>query len=50
MAKYPDECVVVVMTDSGETRAREHVEAMKILGAARVAAAGLPRRRRPRST
>ena len=32
MAKHSDECVVVVMTDSGETRAREHVEAMRILG------------------
>jgi len=34
IAKHPDECVVVVVTDSGEVRAREHDEAMKILGAA----------------
>ena len=32
MAKHPDECVVVVMTDSGDVRAREHDEAMRILG------------------
>lgn len=32
MAKHPDECVVVVMTNSGEVRAREHAEAMRILG------------------
>ncbi|PRY63233.1 LmbE family N-acetylglucosaminyl deacetylase [Knoellia remsis] len=32
MAKYPDECVVATVTDSGPTRAAEHAEAMRILG------------------
>ena len=32
MAKYPDECVVVTVTDSGPVRSAEHREAMKILG------------------
>ena len=42
MAKHPDECVVVVMTDSGETRAGEHAEAMKILGVAESRQLGFP--------
>ena len=42
MAKHPDDCVVVVMTDSGATRAREHVEAMKILGVAESRQLGFP--------
>lgn len=32
LAKYPGECVVVAVTDGDETRAREHRQAMKILG------------------
>jgi LmbE family N-acetylglucosaminyl deacetylase len=32
LAKHPDECVVVVVTESGETRREEHLRAMKILG------------------
>lgn len=32
MAKYPDECVVLTITDSGATRAAEHARAMEILG------------------
>lgn len=32
MAKYPDECVVLTVTDSGATRAAEHASAMDILG------------------
>lgn len=32
MAKYPDECVVVTVTDSGSVRAAEHAKAMEILG------------------
>ena len=32
MAKFPDECVVVTVTDSGATRAAEHARAMDILG------------------
>mgnify|MGYP001160598093 CR=1 FL=1 len=32
MAKYPEECVVVTVTDSGEVRAQEHARAMEILG------------------
>ncbi len=35
MAKYPDECVVVTVTDSGQTRAAEHARAMAILGITR---------------
>jgi LmbE family N-acetylglucosaminyl deacetylase len=35
MARYPDECVVVTVTDSGETRAAEHARAMAILGITR---------------
>jgi LmbE family N-acetylglucosaminyl deacetylase len=31
MAKYADECTVVTVVDSGETRTLEHAEAMKIL-------------------
>ena len=42
MAKHPDECVVVVMTESGETRAQEHVEAMKILGVSESRRLGFP--------
>lgn len=42
MAKHPDECVVVVMTDSGETRAREHAEAMEILGVSESRRLGFP--------
>lgn len=34
MAKYPDECVVLTVTDSGATRAAEHASAMEILGVA----------------
>lgn len=32
MAKYPDECVVVTVTDSGPVRAAEHERAMAVLG------------------
>jgi LmbE family N-acetylglucosaminyl deacetylase len=32
MAKYPDECAVVTVTDSGPVRDEEHARAMKILG------------------
>jgi len=32
MAKYPEDCTVVVVTDSGEVRASEHREALEILG------------------
>jgi LmbE family N-acetylglucosaminyl deacetylase len=32
MAKYPDECTVVVVTDSGEVRAQEHRKALDVLG------------------
>ncbi len=32
MAKYPDECVVVTVTDSGAVRAAEHEQAMAVLG------------------
>lgn len=32
MAKYPDECVVVTVTDSGPVRAEEHDRAMAVLG------------------
>jgi N-acetylglucosamine malate deacetylase 1 len=32
MAKFPDECVVVTVAESGPVRAAEHAEAMKILG------------------
>lgn len=32
LAKYPDECVVVIVTDSGAVRAAEHARAMEILG------------------
>ncbi len=32
MAKYPDECAVVTVTDSGSVRAGEHTRAMEILG------------------
>jgi LmbE family N-acetylglucosaminyl deacetylase len=35
MAKYPDECVVVIVTDSGPIRAAEHARAMQILGVTR---------------
>ena len=42
MAKHPDECVVVVMTDSGEVRSAEHAEAMRILGAAESRQLGFP--------
>jgi LmbE family N-acetylglucosaminyl deacetylase len=31
LAKYPRECTVVVITDSGPERAREHTEALEIL-------------------
>lgn len=31
IAKYPDECAVVTVADSGEVRSREHDEAMRIL-------------------
>lgn len=32
MAKYPNECTVVTVTDSGSVRAGEHAKAMEILG------------------
>jgi len=32
LAKYPDESGVVVVTDSGPTRAREHLDALSCLG------------------
>jgi len=32
MAKYPDECAVVTVTDSGPVRDAEHTRAMEILG------------------
>lgn len=32
MAKYPDDCIVVTVTDSGAVRAAEHAKAMSILG------------------
>ena len=32
MAKYPDECEVVTVADSGPTREAEHARAMEILG------------------
>ena len=32
MAKYPDECAVVTVTDSGPVRDGEHARAMEILG------------------
>ncbi|WP_370894448.1 PIG-L deacetylase family protein [Janibacter sp. GXQ6167] len=32
MAKYPDECIVVTVTESGEIRSGEHAKAMEILG------------------
>jgi len=34
IAKYPTECLVVTVTDSGPVRAREHERALAILGAA----------------
>jgi LmbE family N-acetylglucosaminyl deacetylase len=34
MAKYPQDCTVVVVTDSGEVRSQEHREALAILGVA----------------
>ncbi len=32
LAKYPDECVVVTVADSGPVRSAEHAHAMEILG------------------
>ncbi len=32
LAKYPDECLVVVVTDSGAVRSAEHARALEILG------------------
>ena len=41
LAKYPAECTVVTVVDSGETRAREHAEAMGILSVTDSFALGL---------
>jgi LmbE family N-acetylglucosaminyl deacetylase len=40
MAKYPDECLAVTVTDSGPIRAAEHARAMEILGVTQTRALG----------
>jgi LmbE family N-acetylglucosaminyl deacetylase len=42
LAKHPDECTIVVVTDSGERRAREHAKALGLLGIADSILLGLP--------
>lgn len=42
LAKYPDESVVVVLTDSGERRAAEYAAAMEVLGVRDSRTLGLP--------
>ncbi|GGF51667.1 hypothetical protein GCM10011519_27110 [Marmoricola endophyticus] len=41
LAKHPEECSVVVVTDSGEQRREEHARALEILGVGESVALGL---------
>ncbi|HOB04858.1 MAG TPA: PIG-L family deacetylase [Propionibacteriaceae bacterium] len=47
LAKYPDECLVVVVTDSGPVRQAEHERAMAELGVATSINLGFPDGRTP---
>ncbi|MBK9476333.1 MAG: PIG-L family deacetylase [Tetrasphaera sp.] len=42
LAKYPHESLVVTLTDSGPVRAREHEQALAVLGVRRSIALGFP--------
>src|SRR6478735_1986311 len=41
-AKQPDDCTIVVVTDSGEERAREHANALRLLGVRDSITVGMP--------
>ena len=42
IAKHPDDCTIVVVTDSGEERAREHANALRLLGVRDSITLGMP--------
>lgn len=50
LAKYPDECVVLTLTDSGPARRREHDMAMRALGITRFECLGFPDGQLPQLT